>query len=156
MAKDIECWGCSKLFAGYSAMLAHLESELCTTTRVQMDKLAAEYVLYDHYIIPGCREYLRTGSRERFQSKPIFNRSTRAFGCDKCSRRFPTDEFMAAHIKSTAHHPLAFRCPGCLAESATLSALVAHIEAKSCSEGISYGTRSVGKMLRHLWQNIKG
>ncbi len=137
-------------------MLAHLETELCTTTRVRMDKLAAEYILSDHYITPGFREYLRTGSREKYQSKPIFNRSTRSFGCNKCNRTFPTDAIMSAHIESTTHHPLAFQCPGCQEKYATLSALVAHIEAKTCSEGISYGTRSVGKLLRHLWQNIKG
>lgn len=136
-------------------MLAHLESELCATTHVRMDKLAVEYVLSDHYVIPGFREYLRTGARRKFQSKPIFNRSTQSFGCNKCNRTFPTDGIMSAHIASTAHHPLAFKCPGCEARMATLSALVAHIEAKTCSEGISYGTRSVGKMLRHLWQNIR-
>lgn len=136
-------------------MLAHLESELCATTRVRMDKLAAEYELSDYYVIPGCIDYLRTGSRKKFQSKPIFNRSTKSFGCNKCDRTFPTDEMMSAHIASNAHHPLAFRCPGCQAQMATLSALLAHIEAKTCSEGISYGTGSVGELLRHLWQNIR-
>ena len=120
-----------------------------------MDKLAAEYELFEHYVIPGCREYLRSGLREKYQSKPIFKPSTKAFGCDKCDRTFFSDEIMSAHIKSTVHHPLVFKCPGCQAKSATISALVAHIEAKTCSEGINYGTRSVGKMLRHLWQNIK-
>lgn len=154
-SKEIKCWCCPKLFIGYAVMLAHLESELCLTTRTQMDRLAAEYALSDHYIIPGRKEYLLTGSRERFQSKPIFKRSTRSLGCDKCNRTFPKDENMAAHIRSTTHHPLAFKCPGCQTQFATLSALVAHIEDKTCSEGLSYGTQSVGKMLRHLWQNIQ-
>ena len=154
MSKDIKCWCCSKLFTRYSLMLSHLESESCQTTRVRMDKLAAEYSLFDHYVIPGCREYLRSGMRETYQSKPIFKHSTKSFGCDKCDRTFRSDEIMSTHIKSTVHHPLVFKCPGCQTESATISALVAHIEAKTCSEGISYGTRSVGKMLRHLWQNI--
>ena len=136
-------------------MLAHLESELCATSRVRIDKLAAEYALSDYYVIPGCIKYLRTGSRKKFQSKPIFNRSTKSFGCDKCNRTFPTDGMMADHIASTAHHPLAFKCPGCQAKVATLSALLAHIEAKTCAEGISYGTGSVGELLRHLWENIR-
>lgn len=135
-------------------MLAHLESESCAITCVRLDKLAAEFVLSYHYVIPGFRNYLRTGARRKFQSKPMFNRSTKSFGCNKCDRTFLTDEMMAAHIASTAHHPLAFQCPGCEAQMATLSALLAHIEAKICLEGISYGTRSVGRLLRHIWQSI--
>lgn len=136
-------------------MLAHLESESCATTRVRLDKLAAESKLSHHYVAPGFSDYLRTGARRKFQSKPIFNRSTKSFGCNKCDRTFPTDEIMAAHIASNAHHPFAFKCPGCEGQMATLSALLAHIEAKSCAEGISYGTGSVGQLLRHLWQNVR-
>ena len=139
---------------GHSKMLAHLESESCATTCVQLDKLAAKHILSDHYVRPGFKAYLRTGARRKFQSKPIFNRSTKSFGCNKCDRTFPTDEIMAAHIASNTHHPLAFRCPGCQAQMATLSALLAHVEAKTCSEGISYGTGSIGELLRYLWQSV--
>lgn len=132
-------------------MLNHLESEVAQ--RARMERLAAKYEYSDSYIVPRFKEELLTGSRERFQAKPVFIRKTGNFGCDKCNRTFATDEIMADHIKSTLHHPLAFKCPGCQTKFAALSALVAHIEVKTCSEGITYGTGSVGGMLRHLWQN---
>ncbi|KAM0799884.1 hypothetical protein BDR22DRAFT_806737, partial [Usnea florida] len=105
----------------------------------------------NHHTCASCGKDYSTAAKLR---QPIFKHSTKSFGCDKWNRTFLSDEIMPTHIKSTIHHPLVFKCPGCQAKSATISALVAHIEAKTCSEGISYGTSSVGKMLRHLWQNI--
>ena len=48
---DSEHWSCIRINASRSWNL---------TTRVRMDKLAAEYALSDHYVIRGCSDYLRS------------------------------------------------------------------------------------------------
>ena len=41
-----------------------------------------------------------------------------------------------------------------MSQYADLSALLAHIEVGSCGERITYGTGSIGQLLRHLYDNL--
>lgn len=135
-------------------MLCHFETETYVTTRVQLDQMAMECEFFKDYIIPGCEAHLQRGDRRRYQAIPVFNQNTQRFGCGQCDRYFPKDVGLAEHLKSSIHHPLAYRCAGCSLEFADLSALLAHVEVSKCSEGISYGTQSIGQLLHMLWQKL--
>ena len=153
--RDIKCWGCPKTFRRYSTLLAHLETGTCVTTRVKLDQLAIKCEYSKDFVLPGCEAHLRTGDRKNYTSKVVFKRELNRFGCSECDRSFPTDSGLATHIDSSAHHPLAYECAGCTSPHADLSSLLAHVEGSGCTEGITYGTGSIGKLLQYLWQNLR-
>ena len=105
--------------------------------------------------MPGCEAYLRTGDRRNYFSKAVFKEDLGWYGCSECDRLFATDSGLTTHIESSVHHPLAHLCAGCESQRADLSSLLAHVEGSGCAEGITYGTGSIGKLLRHLWQNLR-
>ena len=131
-------------------MLAHLESENCSVTRIKLDKLAISCKESKFYVRPGKEDYLRNGERKQWKAKANFRHNT----CSRCDRSFTTTEGLVSHTESSFHHPLAYRCPGCLIEVADLSSLLTHVENSLCSEGISYGTGSIGRLLQHLWKHM--
>ena len=153
--RDIKCWGCPKTFRNYSTLLLHLETETCTTTRVHLDKLAMSCLHWSDYVIPGCDAHLERGIRARHVPEIVYKKDLHRLGCSSCERFFPNDEGLFMHIKSSAHHPLAYQCKGCESQHADLSGLLAHVETSECTEGVTYGTGSIGKLLRHLWQNLR-
>lgn len=153
--RDIKCWGCPKTFHRYSTLLAHLETGTCVTTRVELDQLAIKCENSKDFVLPGCEAHLRTGDRKNYISKVVFKKDINRFGCSECDRYFPGDLGLVTHIDSSAHHPLAYQCAGCKSQHADLSSLLAHVEGSGCTEGITYGTESIGKLLRHLWQNLR-
>ncbi|KLJ07447.1 hypothetical protein EMPG_17070 [Blastomyces silverae] len=46
---DRECYGCTKEFSTFSAMLIHLEAGRCCTSRSELNTIAAEYMDSDEY-----------------------------------------------------------------------------------------------------------
>ena len=150
LPKDIQCWGCEKDFNKYSTLLAHLETEKCSVTRIRLDKLAVACTEHKHYVIPGQEEYLRCGGRKNHKAKADFKTGR----CNRCDRYFPTTEGLISHVESSFHHPFAYQCAACKTPFADLSGLLTHIESVPCAEGISYGTGAIGKLLQHLWQKI--
>ena len=153
--RDIKCWGCPKTFRNYSTLLAHLETETCITTRVGLDKLAMSCPHWTDYVIPGCDAHLTRGIRARYVPEIVYKKDLHRLGCSSCGRFFLTDEGLDTHIKSSVHHPLAYQCKRCESQHADLSGLLAHVEGSVCTEGVTYGTGSIGKLLRHLWQNLR-
>lgn len=133
-------------------MFEHLETGTCVTTRLELDRLAIQCEFYNDYVSPGCEEYLRRGHRQKHSARPVFLSQPRRLGCSKCDKIFDHYAGMMAHVQSSSHHPLAYRCAGCEAQSADLSGLLQHVESSACAEGISYGTGSIGKLLEHLWE----
>ena len=154
-ARDIKCWGCPKTFRTYSTLLAHLETETCITTRVGLDKLAMKCEQWKDFVIPGCDAHLERGIRARYVPEIVYKNHLHRFGCSSCDRYFPNDDGLITHIRSSVHHPLAYQCAGCQSQHADLSSLLAHVESSGCTEGITYGTGSIGTLLRHLWQNLR-
>ena len=69
-----------------------------------------------------------------------------------CDKIFHNNDAMMQHIRSSAHHPLAYQCAGCESQFADLSGLYQHVEISDCTEGLSYGTESIGKLLIYLWE----
>lgn len=132
----------------------HLEGETCVTSRIELDMLAIGCPHAKHYVIPGCEAHLRTGDRRRYKAVPVPRGSKRIRGCSECDRKFVTEVGLTTHLNSSAHHPLAYQCPGCHAQHADLSSLLAHVEASDCSEGVTYGTGSIGELLHFLWLKI--
>ena len=153
--RDIKCWGCSKTFSNYSTLLAHLETETCITTRVELDKLAVKCEHSKDFVLPGRERYLRKGHRKKHIPKAVFKKDSNRFGCSDCDYPFANDAGLAAHMASSFHHPLAYQCAGCQSPHGDLSSLLAHVEGSACTEGVTYGTGSIGKLLRHLWQNLR-
>ena len=153
--RDIKCWGCTKTFGNYSTLLAHLETETCVTTRVGLDKLAMSCPHWTDYVIPGCDAHLKRGIRAHYVPEIVFKKDLHRFGCSACERIFPAGVGLVTHTKSSVHHPLAYQCKGCESQHADLSGLLAHVEGSVCTEGVTYGTGSIGKLLRHLWQNLR-
>lgn len=131
-------------------MMAHLETENCAVTRIKLDKLAVGCRDSKDYVIPGCEAYLRNGERRKWKAKANFNNNT----CNRCDRHFSSTEGLVSHVDSSYHHRLAYQYHGCQAKSADLSGLLLHVENSPCSEGISYGTGSIGRLLQLLWKHI--
>ena len=87
--------------------------------------------------------------RKNYISKAVFKKDVNRFGCSECDRYFINRVGLATHIDSSAHHPLAYQCAGCQSQHTDLSSLLAHVEGSGCTKGITYGTTSIGKLLRH-------
>ena len=152
--RDIKCWGCPKLFANYSTLLVHLETDTCITTRIELDKLAMSCASWKDYVMPGCEAHLERGDRAGYVSTIVFKKRHNRFGCSDCERSFSSDSGLATHITSSIHHPLAYQCAGCASQYADVSALLTHVESGACDEGITYGTGGIGRLLQHLWRNL--
>lgn len=152
---DIKCWGCPKMFRNYSTLLKHLETETCITTRLDLDKLAVECENSKDFVNPNLDYYLLKGHRKNYIPKAVFKKDVNRFGCSDCDWAFADDAGLAAHMASSFHHLNAYQCAGCKSKHVDLSSLLAHVENRSCSEGVTYGTGSIGKLLRHLWQNLR-
>ena len=133
-------------------MLAYLETEKCKVTRFQLDKLAIACPFSVDYVIPGQECYLRYGDRKKFKAKAVFKSGI----CNRCERYFPTTAGLVSHVDSSFHHPYAYQCAACKTPFTDLSGLLMHVENILYSEGISYSTGSIGKLLHHLWRNIGG
>jgi DNA-directed RNA polymerase subunit RPC12/RpoP len=144
------------MFKKYSSMLAHLETDACTTTRVKLDLLAIECPYSKDYVRPGSEKHLRNGGRNMYYPKPVIHRGLpRRFRCSKCDVEFPTYGAMHRHLRLTVHHPLVYQCAGCEMQFADLSALVSHAESLACEEGLSKGTGSIAQLLRYLWLRLE-
>ena len=143
------------MFRQYSTLLAHLETETCITTRLDLDKLAVDFEDSKDFVDPDMDHYLRNGHRKKYIPKAVFKKDVNRFGCSECDYPFANDGGLAAHIASSFHHLYAYQCAGCKSTHIDLSSLLAHVENSSCSEGVTYGTGSIGKLLRHLWQNLR-
>ncbi|OAX82030.1 hypothetical protein ACJ72_03627 [Emergomyces africanus] len=49
LEKDQQCFGCDRMFSSFSAMLIHLESGNCCTSRTELNSIVADYMDSDQY-----------------------------------------------------------------------------------------------------------
>ncbi|RSH93444.1 hypothetical protein EHS25_007800 [Saitozyma podzolica] len=104
--KDFKCPFCPRMAVSSSAMIAHLESGTCRSgiTRAMIDDWA-------------------------------FNHHTGMYDCYFCSADFRYLQQLNQHLASPKHtkrDQKLYRCPGCRAETETLSGLVSHVERGGC------------------------
>ena len=118
---------------------------------MELDQLAIACKHSKDFVKPGYEAYLKKGDRKFYATKAVYKKRTRRYGCSKCDRHFQTVEM---HLQSSIHDPFAYQCAGCKSQYASLSALLAHVEVSSCGEGITYGTGSIGQLLRHLYDYL--
>ena len=116
---------------------AHLESETCVATRIQLDRLAEACEYSKDYVIPGCEAHLRTRDRKRWTPKAVLKSNTGRSGCSDCNRQFSTATAFSEHLRSSTYHPLAYQCAGCGSQYPDLSPLIAHVEVSDCGEGVA-------------------
>ncbi|KAF8905741.1 hypothetical protein CPB84DRAFT_1705354, partial [Gymnopilus junonius] len=72
-----------------------------------------------------------------------YNYLTHTYDCPICSKHFKTLPRLNTHLNSAAHDDVEFKCPRCKAEFTLISALVQHVESKSCiskKASIGYNT----------------
>ena len=106
------------------------------------------------YAKTGCERYLRWGKRQRHFARPLFLSHPKRFGCSRCDKVFDQYSSMMRHIQSSCHDPWVYQCPACRSQYADLSSLLQHVESSACTEGVSYGTDSIVKLLHHLWEAL--
>lgn len=150
LPRDIRCFGCSRYFSAYSAMLVHLESANCVTTPEEMDYFAQKCYHSANYVTPGCEHYLHAQARYETRPEGAFNEETQRFECAECFKPFRSNFGMRSHLNSPVHDSRAYQCPGCGVRTTCLSGLVQHVESESCHETIIRGSGSIGKMLSFL------
>ena len=90
ISRTISLVGVAQQCSTYSTLLAHLESETCVATRIQLDQVAVACEHSKGYVIPGCEVHLRTGDRKRWTPKAVLKSNTGRSGCSECDRQFPT------------------------------------------------------------------
>ena len=135
------------MFATHSAMLIHLENG-CTTTMRELDYHARQCFQWKKYVVIEYADWLEDGERDE-----IGEQYSSTY-CYDCYKHFEIPNDLYKHLKSPAHHPCVYKCPGCDARFSVLSGLVQHVESGACDEEIYAGTGAIGKLLRYLWLRL--
>ena len=146
------CFGCgsARKFESYSAMFIHLEAGNCTTTKDEMDTLAARCYQWKRYIRPDCRSWLLSIDHEPV-TKAIW--SGNIWNCSACPV-LSSKEYAEEHIRENDTF-YAFQCleKECGEEFRLLSALLQHVESDRCDAQIVTGG-PLAKMMHFIHWNI--
>ncbi|PGH06604.1 hypothetical protein GX51_02231 [Blastomyces parvus] len=104
--RDKECYGCTKTFSTFSAMLTHLEAGRCCTSRSELNTTAAEYMYSDDYFRGFDKHFL--------------------FYCQSCDVKF-------CHLSALYQHvEMRLDCQYLLEYGSSLYGLKHHIEDELC------------------------
>ena len=121
-------------------MLIHLENNNCTSTLAELDRLAATFPDWQHYVAAGCRTYLLTNRRDEQRPTLERRRADGRLACSDCDLTFATEAGGEQHVASPAHNPQVFRCPTCGNPFPVLSSLLRHAESVRCPESVRPGS----------------
>jgi hypothetical protein len=140
--KDFKCPFCPRMAVSSSAMIAHLESGTCRSgiTRAMIDDWVARNDPNHTWTNPS--RMISNGTSTKLASSPVwiaseqaFNHHTGMYDCYFCSADFRYLQQLNQHLASPKHtkrDQKLYRCPGCRAETETLSGLVSHVERGGC------------------------
>jgi hypothetical protein len=139
MPRTVPCpgRGCDESFSSNANLILHLESGACCS--------GATWQIVTRYAIAVDREYIFVDQQQRTRGSNGASRETQAteeswngytYECPLCARVFPKLGQLKAHLRSPVHAKKIYRCPeeldGCTAHFPTLSALLQHIESRTC------------------------
>ncbi|MCJ1250787.1 hypothetical protein MMC30_008015 [Trapelia coarctata] len=153
LPRDKQCFGCTRMFESYSAMLIHLEAGNCKTTMANLDFDAQECFQHKKYIVEGYKEMLRTQTRDSYRVGLGWNAYSRLWECGGCNKDFSDKAAGLAHSSSPIHDPKPYKCPGCGTLFKTLSALVQHVESDHCGATVS-PPGPIWKLLNYLGNRV--
>lgn len=136
-------------------MMIHLESNNCSTTREELDRLAQECYQSRTYVVRGYEAYLSDGERQNNRPETLFDAYDGDWHCcSECSKTSSTIHGIKMHVNSPVHDPFAYECPGCDSHFTSISGLLQHVESKSCDESIDGGSGTIGNMLHYVNMRI--
>ncbi|KZV84212.1 hypothetical protein EXIGLDRAFT_842403 [Exidia glandulosa HHB12029] len=134
--------GCKATFVSLSAMIAHLEANVCVSGVTRRDVNTRIIALDPGRILVNPNRLLTNGTVEERSwvvTDEMYDANARLWVCWLCSKRMRHKEQLEQHLKGPAHAEKLFRCPGtacgkaCGKEASSLSGIMQHIESQRCN-----------------------